>query len=337
VRVEDGPARTIGFGGTISTLDGLGVEAFWEHRNLFGRAERLRFDASITGLGGVDYTEFDYGAGVSFTRPGVINPNVDFISSLSARRLDLDNYREQSITASVGLRRSFARFLNGEASLFATKARFEDFFGTREFLMFGAKATGTYDRRDDELDPTRGYYLLAEASPFYEAEFGNAAARAALEGRIYRGFGTDSRFVLAARAKVGSYVGPSDAESPPDQLFFAGGAGSVRGYAYRSIGVDITDSDGETGTVGGRSLVEGSGEARVRVTERFGGVGFLDAGYVSSSSTFGSSDTDVRVGAGVGVRYYTGLGPLRVDLATPVNPRDDDDRFAVYIGIGQAF
>ncbi|MBA3325074.1 MAG: outer membrane protein assembly factor [Rhodobacteraceae bacterium] len=338
VRVEDGPPRTIGFGATISTIDGAGVEAFWAHRNLFGRAERLRFDASVTGLGvTINGEDFDYAAGVSFLRPGVIDPDIDFLASLSGRRLDLDNYREQSVTARVGLQRTFARNLNGEVSVYATKARFEDFFGTRDFLMFGVAGRGDYDRRNDKLDPTRGYYLLGEATPFYEAEFGNFAARGSLEGRIYRGVDADDRFVLAARAKIGSYVGPPDAESPPDQLFFAGGAGSIRGYAYRSIGVEITNANGKTGIVGGRSLVEGSGELRVRINERFGAVGFLDAGYVGATSSFGGSDSDLRAGAGAGVRYFTGLGPLRVDVATPLNPRDDDSLVALYIGIGQAF
>lgn len=337
VRVEDGPPRTIGFGATVSTIDGAGVEAFWQHRNLFGRAERLRFDASVTGLGvTINGEKFDYAAGVSFVRPGVITPDTDFLASLSGRRLDLDNYREQSVTARTGLQRTFSRNLNGEVSVYATKARFEDFFGTRDFLMFGVTGRGDFDRRNDKLDPTRGYYLLGDATPFYEAEFGNFAARGSFEGRIYRGLGAEERFVLAARARIGSYVGPDDAESPPDQLFFAGGAGSIRGYAYRSIGIEV-DDDGDTGVIGGRSLVEGSGEVRLRLTERFGAVGFLDAGYVSASSSFSTGDSDLRAGAGAGVRYFTGLGPLRVDVATPLNPRNDDSLVALYIGIGQAF
>ncbi|MBP7001066.1 autotransporter assembly complex family protein [Amaricoccus sp.] len=338
VRLQDGTARTLGVGATLSTIEGAGVEAFWEHRNLFHRAERLRFSASVTGLGVVgDVGDFDYEAGVTFTRPGVINPNVDFFASLTGRRLDLDTYREESLTARFGLQRTYARWLNGEISAFATRARFDDFFGIRRFLMFGVTGKGTYDRRDDVMDPTRGYYLAAEAEPFYEAEYGNAAARGTLEGRIYHGFGEERRFVLAARAKAGSFVGPSDRESPPDKLFFAGGAGSIRGYAYRSVGVDYTEPDGDTGVVGGRSLVEGSGEARFRINDRFGAVGFVDAGFVSASSSFTSDDTDVRVGAGAGLRYFTGLGPIRLDVATPINPRDDDDVVAFYVGIGQAF
>ncbi len=340
IRVEDREPRTIGFGGSVSTLDGLGLEAYWQHRNLFGRAERLRFDASVTGLGlsGSGNGTVDYSAGLSFFRPGVIGPNTGFIASLTARQLDVDTYRERSVTGSVGLQRSFARNLNGELSLFATRARFEDFFGTRDFTMIGPVARGDYDRRDDTLDPKRGYFLQAELRPFYEAEFGNVAVRGFVEARGYKGFGADRALVVAARGRIGLYSGPEDSESPPDQLFFAGGAGSVRGYAFRSIGVEATDDDDETGTIGGRGLLEGSGELRYRINERFGAVGFVDAGLVSSSTLFeGGADSDVRAGVGAGVRYFTGLGPLRVDVATPLNPRDDDSAVALYIGIGQAF
>lgn len=339
VAVQEGKRRTIGIGGTISTIEGLGVEAFWAHRNLFGHAEQLRFDASITGLGLTDQgTEFDYALGLTFTRPGVLRPDVSFVAGLLARRLDLDTYREESITARVGLQRRFAHWLNGDLSAFATKARFWDLYGRRDFLMFGVTARGDYDRRDDPLNPTKGYYAAAEFVPFYEAEYGNTAARGTLEGRAYKGFGGDDkdRVVLAARAEIGSYVGPSDRESPPNQLFFAGGADSIRGYAWRSIGID-TEYDDRTGVVGGRSLVEGSGEVRLRLTKQWGAVGFVDGGYVSSSSTFSRADSDLRFGAGVGGRYFTGLGPIRVDVATPINPRKDDSPVAVYIGIGQAF
>ena len=120
-------------------------------------------------------------------------------------------------------------------------------------------------------------------------------------------------------------------EIPPDKLFFAGGGGSVRGYGYKSIGVP-----GPGGIVtGGRYLLEASLEARYKVTNDIGVVGFVDGGYVAAD-TFPGLD-DLRVGAGIGLRYYTGLGPLRLDAAVPLNKHAGDPDYALYVGIGQAF
>jgi translocation and assembly module TamA len=205
-------------------------------------------------------------------------------------------------------------------------------------MTYGLSGNIAYDRRNDPFDATRGYYLAATADPFYEAEFGNTAARTTVEGRVYRGFGEDDRIVLAGRALVGSYFGPDAAESPPDMLFFAGGGGSVRGYPYRSIGVETLPSgiDDDPFIVGGAGLIEGSGELRYRFGESWGAVGFVDTGYVTETSGFGG-ETDLRTGAGLGVRYYTPIGVLRGDLAAPLNRRPDDSPVALYIGIGQAF
>ena len=144
--------------------------------------------------------------------------------------------------------------------------------------------------------------------------------------------------VLAGRAKVGSFVGPDIEESPPDLLFFAGGGGSVRGYAYRSIGVESIPVPGEDPfVVGGKGLVEGSAELRYRINPSLGAVGFVDSGFVTARLGPGAARATGAPASGSGVRYYTSIGILRGDLATPVNPRPGDSRVALYIGIGQAF
>lgn len=337
VVVEDRRRRSVGIGGTVSTIDGLGLEAFWLHRNLLGRAEQLRVEGSVVGLGALDPSSYTYRLGTSFLKPGVIDPNTSFVASLFAERPDYETYTEESITGRIGLTRSFGDDLTGEVFLEVSKIRVEDDLGEREFLTFGPYANLEYDRRDDALDPTAGYLLAAEVGPFYEFEFNNAILRGTTEGRIYRGLDPERRFVLAGRLELGSLTGASNEEVPPSDLFFAGGGGSVRGYPYRSIGVEVVEPDGEEVTLGGKSLVETSAELRSRLTERWGVVGFVDAGLVSVDSTPDFEPEDWLVGAGLGVRYYTGLGPLRLDFAVPLDKREDDDPFGIYIGIGQAF
>ena len=335
--VQERRPRTVGVGGTLSTIDGVGVAAYWQHRNLFGRAERLRFDASVDGLGGsLDPEDYDYNVGVTFTKPGVWTPDTSFVTGLVARRVDFDTYREESVTASAGVSQSFSRRLTGDLIGQVSRARYEDDFGIRHFTTIGVIGRAQYDRRNDPLNATRGYFLAAEAQPFYEAEYGNTAIRGTLEGRVYKGFGENDRIVLAGRALVGTYVGPDIAESPPDLLFFAGGGGSVRGYAFNSIGVETREQPGEDFVVGGRGLLEGSAELRYRINKSFGAVGFIDSGYVTLDPGL-SGDSQMRTGAGLGVRYFTGLGVLRADLAAPLNPRPEDSPVALYIGIGQAF
>lgn len=346
VIVQERPLRRFGVGASYSTLDGAGVEAYWLHRNLFGRAERLRFDAKVAGIGAdvvdrsrdepqrsrFDPTAFTYRVGATFTKPGVYTPDTNFVASLFGDREVLDPYTRTAVTAQVGFNHIFSEELSGSLFLSGGPSRFDDDLGSREFITVGLPGTLTYDTRDNEADATEGFFVEAMVEPFFEFNYGNAVARATLEGRTYYGFGDDNRLVAAGRLKIGSLAGAPIEEVPPDRLFFAGGGGSVRGYEFRGIGVETFDG----GLIGGRSLMEASVELRGRITETIGLVGFVDAGYVGAES-FPSFDEDVKLGAGVGLRYLTGLGPIRADVAIPLNPGDDDPSFAFYFGIGQAF
>ncbi len=330
--VEELPGRRFGVGATYSTVDGLGLEGYHLWRNLFGQAERLRLDARIASIGWpIDTTQFDYFVGGTFTKPGFYHPDVDLVATVSAERTIYPQYTETSAGGRVGLNWFFSDELTFEGGASFKVARFDDTFGTRDFQTAGLFAGVIYDGRDSTLDPTEGWYASANLEPYFDLLGGAPGARLVVEGRTYFGFGEDDPFVLAGRLKAGAVLGPDLVAIPPDKLFFAGGGGSVRGYAFKSIGVD----DGMGNITGGRYLLEASLEARARVTEDIGVVGFVDGGYVAAD-TFPGLD-DLRLGAGVGLRYYTGLGPLRLDVAVPLNRRAGDPDYAIYAGIGQAF
>ncbi|WP_456077140.1 autotransporter assembly complex protein TamA [Devosia rhodophyticola] len=330
--VQELPGRRFGAGATYSTVDGLGLEGYHLWRNLFGQAERLRLDAKVASIAfPIDTAQFDYAFGGTFTKPGFLTPDTDLVASISAERTVVPRYTETSIGGRLGLTHFYSDQLTLSGGASFERNRFDDSFGTRDFTTAGVYAGAIYDGRDDKVDPAHGIYLAGNVEPFYEFFYGKPAVQATIEGRTYFGFGQDDKFVLAGRVKAGALVGPALNEIAPDKLFFAGGGGSVRGYGFKSIGVD----DG-TGTVtGGRYLLEASLEARAKINEQFGAVGFIDGGYVAAD-TFPSLD-ELRLGAGVGVRYYTGLGPLRADIAIPLNKRAGDPDYALYIGIGQAF
>ena len=330
--VDELPGRRFGLGATYSTLDGLGLEGYHLWRNLFGQAERLRLDARVASIGfPVDTAEFDYLVGGTFTKPGFLSPDTDLVAAIAAERTLYPTYEEISASGKVGLTHYFSDEITFEGGASFKRARFEDDFGTRDFATAGLYAGVTYDGRDSSVDPTEGWYASANVEPYYDLLNGKPGARLVVEGRTYFGVSAEDSFVLAGRLKAGALIGPDLSEIPPDKLFFAGGGGSVRGYGYKSIGVD----NGTGGVTGGRYLLEGSLEARAKVTQDIGVVGFLDGGYVAAD-TFPSIE-DLRLGAGIGVRYYTGLGPLRLDLAMPLNKRPGDSDYAIYAGIGQAF
>ena len=330
--VEELPGRRFGVGATYSTVDGLGLEGYHLWRNLFGQAERLRLDARIASIGWpVDTSQFDYFVGGTFTKPGFYHPDVDLVATVSAERTIYPKYTETSAGGRVGLNWFFSDELTFEGGASFEVARFDDAFGTRDFQTAGLFAGVVYDGRDSTVDPTEGWYASASIEPYFDLLGGSPGARLVVEGRTYFGFGENDPFVLAGRLKGGAVLGPDLVNIPPDKLFFAGGGGSVRGYAFKSFGVD----DG-TGTItGGRYLLEASLEARAKVTNDIGVVGFVDGGYVAADVFPGLED--LRLGAGVGLRYYTGLGPLRLDVALPLNKKPGDPDYAIYAGIGQAF
>jgi translocation and assembly module TamA len=332
VLVEEQAQRRFGVGATYSTVDGFGVEGFHLWRNLFGRAERLRLDAKLAGINvPVNSAEFDYAFGATFTKPGFLNPDNDLVAAISAERTVLPAYTETSALAKVGLTQYLNDQLTLDGAAIYKRSQFEDDFGTRNFSLAGLTGGLIWDTRDDSADPTEGFFVNVTAEPFYEFYYGNPIFRTTAEVRGYLSIMADDQLVLAARAKVGALVGPSLDEIPPDLLFFAGGGGSVRGYAYKGIGVDQPDDT----VTGGRYLVEGSLEARYKVMNDIGVVGFVDAGYVAADE-FPSLE-ELRIGVGMGLRYYTSFGPLRLDLAVPLNKRATDPDYAIYVGIGQAF
>jgi translocation and assembly module TamA len=330
--VQEMKLRRIGIGATISTVDGAGIEGYWLHRNLFGRAERLRFDARISGIGKtVDYKDFDYYLGSELTLPGRFTPDTDIVAKSFVEREVLELYTKNRAYMSVYANQYFSDTLTGRLGTFVSYGEYDDVFGVRRFGLAGLDSSLEYDTRDNKLDPTSGFYARLAGKPFYEWEFGNAVGKFEGELRAFQGLGAEDRTVLAARLKVGSIAGAPISQIPQDELFLAGGGSSVRGYAYRSIGVDVPG-----GISGGRALFEASAEIRQDITDSIGLVGFADVGHVSDGSMPDFSG-DIRVGAGIGLRYNTGLGPLRLDVAVPLNRQSGDPNFAIYAGIGQAF
>lgn len=332
VAVAERPLHVFGFGASYSTIDGAGLEGWWQHRNLFGHAERLRVDGRVSGLDTTDPRDLTWKGGISFLRPGVFTPLTDLTAALEGFREVVDPYTQETIRARIGLAHEFFPELTGKVSANVEVDRVEDGFGRRDLTLASLPAELALDRSDDKLSPTEGYRLKLAAEPFHEFRLGASGAVLRFDATAYVPLDADRRFVLAGRAAVASIAGARADQLPADRLFFAGGGSSVRGFAYRSLGPTTA-----TGTVvGGLSLVEASLELRVKVTDTIGVVPFVDMGAAGAKATPDFSEAP-RFGAGLGLRYYTGLGAIRVDLATPIAPKKNDSKFGLYIGLGESF
>ena len=341
LQVVESLPRRVGFGAEISSVDGLSVTGFWLHRNLLGGAERLRFDAEVSDIGGeqlgTNSGGEDYALGASFARPATFSPDNDLLLAARLSQEDEEDYFLQQFTFDVGITRYATDDLTLSFALGLLAAHEETPIETRDYTLLTLPLSATWDRRDDPRDARSGFYIDAEATPFASitGEAGNGA-RTYADARLYRTFG--QRVTLAARGQLGSVFGADREDAPQEFLFFSGGGGTVRGQPFQSLGVEVPDPDapGETVTLGGTSFAGVQLEARVAINETFGAVAFADAGYVDDEP-FPSTDGDSQAGVGLGVRYNSFIGPIRLDLATPAT---GDDRFGavqVYIGIGQSF
>ncbi|MFD1986418.1 autotransporter assembly complex family protein [Mesorhizobium newzealandense] len=331
VQVSERKPRYFGVGGTFSNTEGLGLEGYWGHRNLFGRAEKLRIDGAISGIGSNDLSQLNYNAGIMFEKPGVIGPASKFFASLKTVLEHPDAYDHFSIKGSTGLSYELTKTQTVSAEVSLDYSRIHDAFGKHKYLIASIPLQYVYDNRDNRLNPTSGFRVLAYAEPSYDILNGAAFLKLKGEGSAYQSLDSASKFVLAERVAVGSIVGTGLQNVPADRRFYSGGGGSVRGYAYQGIGPK--DPTGQP--IGGLSFFETSVEMRIGITDTIGIVPFIDAGTVSTRSV--PNFSDVKVGAGVGLRYVTPFGPLRIDAAVPLNRDPGDPHFGIYAGIGQAF
>ncbi|MEW9804844.1 autotransporter assembly complex family protein [Mesorhizobium sp. ZMM04-5] len=336
VEVSERKLRYYGVGATLSTTEGLGLEGYWGHRNLFGRAETLRVEGSIGRIGDQDLTDvgkLNYNAAILFEKPGVIGPDSKFFSRFRTVYEHPDAYDRFSTEIAAGVSYQFTREQSASVEASLEYEDVEDYYhpdGQRH-LIASLPSQYVFDNRDDKLNPKRGFRALAFAEPAHDFLTGATFVKFRGELSAYKALGDAQRLVVAGRVAAGSIVGASVEDVPADRRFYAGGGGSVRGYEYQGVG----PKDPHDNPIGGLSYMELSGELRVQVTETIGIVPFVDAGTVSEDEFLQSAR--FQVGAGVGLRYLTPFGPLRIDAAVPVNPRPGDPDFAIYAGIGQAF
>jgi translocation and assembly module TamA len=332
VRMEPAPVHTIAGEAGYGTGEGFRIEGSWTHRNL------IVPEGAVT-LRGVLGTREQTLSG-TLRQSNWHERDQTLNGQVAVSHVDRPGFEARTAAITGGIERQSNiiwqkkwTWSAGAELLASDETDVDVATGTirrRTFFIGAVPLYLGYDGSDDLLDPHTGFRLSMRVSPEASLQSGSFFyTRAQFDGSIYRP--VSDRIVLAARTRLGTIVGADRDRIAPSRRFYAGGGGSVRGYGYQAIGPRDPVFDDP---IGGRSLAEFSIEARVRFGN-FGIVPFLDAGNISTSAL--PQFDHLQVGAGLGVRYYSSFGPIRIDVGTPLNRRPGDPRIAVYVSLGQAF
>lgn len=332
VTLAKAPQRTVAGLIGFSSGEGVRLEASWEHRNFFPPEGLIRF------RGVVGTREQLLGA--TFRRNNFRTRDQVLTADLYAQTKDTDAYNARTASFIATLERQttlifqkpWVYSLGIEA--IATSEIQSGATDRNTYFIAGLPLYAAYDGSNDLLDPQRGFRIGVHVTPTVSVTDGRKSkyVKAQFDASYYQPVA--GKVVIAARTRIGTIQGTTLENIAPSQRFYAGGGASVRGYAYQAVGPK--DALGDPS--GGRSLTEFSLEARVK-TGLMGGaislVPFVDAGTVGT----GTSPTvnGLQIGAGLGVRYQTNFGPIRIDVGTPLNRRKGDSRIGVYVALGQAF
>ena len=316
-----------------STDLGPTFDVGWHDRNLFGNAEQLNITASNQ-FGGTDVTKPGFLAGIQFLKPDFLARNQTLEADLNIIDQNLQAYDQKAVTEKVALNRKLSDHWTGSVGVLGEQENITQEDITRHYNLIGLPITAKYDDTDSLFDPTKGIRAALSATPLESLGGYHNSAFAIVQaaGSTYFDLSGAGRSILAVRGLIGEASGASVFSLPPDQRFYAGGRSTVRGYRYQSVGPQFPNNHEPTG---GTAIAAGGVEFRQRILQNYGVVAFVDAGEVTARGSPYSSS--LQVGAGIGARYYTSIGPIRLDFAVPLDRRAGDDSFEVYIGIGQAF
>ncbi len=325
VTVKEGKHRSIGAGVEYSTSTSFGTNVFWEHRNFFGSGEKLRLD--------LEGSVARQAAKAALTKPDLFG-NIDRSLKLGTgyAQESFDAYDSRSYSLSAHINRKFTPQLSGSAGFVAEVEEIDESGTPSEtFALLSFPMSLRYSTVKNLLDPQRGFRVESSLAPYKAVNSDLAFTIGILAGSWYFPL-LPERIVLAMRGKLGVIAGDSAQDIPADKRLYSGGGGSVRGYAFQELGP--IDAFGDP--AGGRALVETGGELRFRLSDSVGLVTFIEGGRVNRDIDFTGGEK-FRWATGAGFRYYTAVGPLRGDVAVPLDKRSFDDNYQLYFSLGQAF
>jgi translocation and assembly module TamA len=333
VHLTEGPPRTIGLGLKYATTEGIGGQSFWSHRNIFGGGEGLGL--SLRGSSRLSRAK------IELDLPDVGAPEQHLRNEVSATQERNRAYRNRSLDVGMRLERPFTDMVTGMIGITGEVGKVKRAETNYRNRLIGFPIEMRIDASNDLIDPKKGGRLTAQVTPYIgQSGQGHQLIISDLRGSYYVPLEKEKRVVLAVWAHGGTIASRSLENIAPNKRFYAGGAGSIRAYGYKLLG----SLDSNNIPLGGRSILEYGVEGRFKITEKIGCVAFVEAGSLSSETVPDLSSQGRLWGGGVGVRYYTPIGPIRLDIATPMKRRRNpvsgkaiDSSYQFYLSVGQAF
>ena len=325
VNLRERTPRSLGLGLGYETDMGIKARAYWEHRNFAGQGEKMRYSG--------DFSKYIQEVAGKYRVPEFLQYNQSLIFQASLKREDAEAYDSRGVETSVGIEREISPNLSWGSGISYKGVRLEDNFRSKNFHLLSLPSFLNWDSRDDPLNPSKGETINLKLTPFDKiSEVSVMFLKSTLSVKKYIQLLWLTQPTLAWRGKLGSITPASAQDIPADELFYLGGGGSIRGYPYQEIG---PEKNGDL--YGGLSMLETSMELRQNISKSMGLVMFLDGGgaYEKRIPDVGKS---FYWGAGVGFRYYTQVGPLRFDLAFPLDRENNKFRaYQIYLSVGQSF
>jgi translocation and assembly module TamA len=338
--MQERPRHGVGLGAAYSTDLGGSAKVSWSHRNFLGNAEQLNLSAAVTGLGGTASQGLGYNVTAQFIKPEFLHRDQSLAVNVGAINQKLEAYDQDALMSGVSLNRKFSALWSAGIGVSGERERILQEGVTRDYTLLGLPVSGQFNSTglsnplEDSLHGVRGTLTVTPTESFgpNNATFIILQANASTYFDLASlGWTPSGRSVIALRVLMGSAIGAAPFSLPPDQRFYGGGSTTVRGFRFQSIGPQFADQKPS----GGTSIDAGTIELRQRLMGDLGMAAFVDAGQVGTTSV--PLQTKVFVGAGLGMRYYTPIGAIRLDVAVPLNKQPGSDTFEVYVGLGQAF
>lgn len=333
--IKEAPPRQIGAGGRFNSSQGASIRFFWRHFNVNKGGESF--------LTNIHYGKSKKAFDARYVIPDFFRPSQELVQALTFMKETTKAYRGKTFSYEIHIKPPLAGGIDGITGPTVERSSLIKNSKKTNNYLFGWDFGVTVDKTNDFLNPTRGFRFSPTWTP-YTGKLNERERKMSvgiINASFYVPFGDiEKPFVLGQWVRMGRIFIKEFSNIPVNKRFYAGGEASVRGYGYQMLGPLQSDGQPE----GGRNLLEGGLEARIPINGPLGAVAFMEAGNVNDTPSFTFDKKDTLYGWGVGVRYLSPVGPIRIDVAFPLKRRRDalkrtyrDAPFQLYFSIGQAF